>query len=114
MHNHIIAGDFGYLPVYTQETGYVHGSQAIEGLKEYVNSIVDSVEDTRWRPYSEVINPPKFDTVEDYWKATGVVTYTEGADERDGVALVHFDRKLASIDYAEISLCWDAGCKVSV
>jgi len=44
MHNHVIAGDFGYLPVYSDEEGYTHKSEALEGLKNYVNSVVDSVE----------------------------------------------------------------------
>ena len=44
MHNHVIAGDFGYLPVYSDEEGYRYGSEAVEGLKEYINNIVDSIE----------------------------------------------------------------------
>ena len=44
MHNHVIAGDFGYLPTYSDEEGYTYGSEALEGLKEYVNNIVDSTE----------------------------------------------------------------------
>ena len=44
MHNHVIAGDFGYLPTYSDEEGYTYGSEALKGLKEYVNTVVDSIE----------------------------------------------------------------------
>ena len=29
MHNHVIAGDFGYLPNYSDEEGYTYGSEAL-------------------------------------------------------------------------------------
>ena len=44
MHNHVIAGDFGYLPIYSDEDGYTYKSEALDGLRDYVNSIVDSTE----------------------------------------------------------------------
>ena len=66
MHNHVIAGDFGYLPTYSDEEGYTYGSEALEGLKEYVNNIVDSTEGSE--------TPDQYDSIEKYWLATGVVT----------------------------------------
>jgi len=66
MHNHVIAGDFGYLPTYSDEEGYTYGSEALEGLKEYVNMVVDSTEGPE--------QSDQYDTIEKYWLATGVVT----------------------------------------
>ena len=106
MHNHVIAGDFGYLPTYSDEHGYVHGSEALEGLKEYVNMVVDSAEDDSWYPYSEVVNPPKFATTEEYWLSTGVVTNI-GTDGSQQTIQAVFNRQLASIDYAEITVCYE-------
>ena len=106
MHNHVIAGDFGYLPDYSDEEGYTHKSEALEGLKEYVNTVVDGVEDDSWYPYSDVVNPPKFATIEDYWLATGVVTDI-GTDGCKQTIQAVFDREQASIDYAEITVCYD-------
>lgn len=106
MHNHVIAGDFGYLPTYSDEEGYTYKSEALEGLKDYVNTIVDSVEDDSWYPYSEVVNPPKFDTTEDYWLYTGVVTDIGTDGCKDTIQAV-FNRDVASIDYAEITVCYE-------
>jgi len=107
MHNHVIAGDFGYLPTYSDEHGYVHGSEALEGLEEYVNMVVDSVEDNSWYPYSETVGlgltKP---SLEEYWLSTGVVTDI-GTDGCKQTIQVVFNRKLASIDYAEITLCYE-------
>ena len=110
MHNHVIAGDFGYLPVYSDEDGYTYGSEALEGLKEYVNSVVDGVE---LSPEPET--PEQYDrlqrtqTVEEFWLATGVVT-SIGTDGCEQTIQAVFDREQASIDYAEITVCYD-DCK---
>ena len=98
MHNHVIAGDFGYLPVYSDDGSYTYGSEAVEGLKEYVNMIVDSIEGPE--------KPDQYDSIEDYWIATGVVTDI-GTDDIHGTTGVFFNRELASVDYAEIALCYE-------
>ena len=98
MHIHVIAGDFGYLPVYSDETGYRYWSEAREGLKDYINSVVDSVEG------SETID--EFDTYEDYWLATGVVRHIGTNGIQETIQAV-FDRDLASIDYAEVTICYE-------
>ena len=119
MHNHVIAGDFGYLPVYSDEDGYAYDSDktigylmhpaALEALKEYVNTVVDGVE----RP--DHLTPEQYDrlqrtqTVEEFWLATGVVT-SIGTDGCEQTIQAVFDRSLASIDYAEITVCYD-DCK---
>ena len=103
MHNHVIAGDFGYLPTYSDEEGYTYGSEALEGLKEYVNNIVDSTEGSE--------TPDQYDSNEKYWLATGVVTDI-GTDGCQQTIQAVFDRNLASIDYAEITLCYE-DCKSS-
>lgn len=103
MHNHVIAGDFGYLPTYSDEEGYTYGSEALEGLKEYVNNIVDSTEGSE--------TPDQYDSIEKYWLATGVVTDI-GTDGCQQTIQAVFDRNLASIDYAEITLCYE-DCKSS-
>ena len=103
MHNHVIAGDFGYLPTYSDEEGYTYGSEALEGLKEYVNNIVDSTEGSE--------TPDQYDSIEKYWLATGVVTDI-GTDGCQQTIQAVFDRILASIDYAEITLCYE-DCKSS-
>ena len=103
MHNHVIAGDFGYLPTYSDEEGYTYGSEALEGLKEYVNYVVDSTEGPE--------QPDQYDTIEKYWLATGVVTDI-GTDGSQQTIQAVFDRNLASIDYAEITLCYE-DCKTS-
>ena len=110
MHNHVIAGDFGYLPVYSDEDGYTYGSEALEGLKEYVNSVVDGVELS-----PELETPEQYDklqraqTVEEFWLATGVVT-SIGTDGCKQTIQAVFDREQASIDYAEITVCY-GDCK---
>jgi hypothetical protein len=117
MHNHVIAGDFGYLPTYSDEEGYTHKSEALEGLKEYVNTVVESVEVERsllltvvaWE--AEVVSQPEFATVEEYWLDTGVVTDI-GTDGCKDIIQAVFDRNLASIDYAEITVCYE-DCKTS-
>ena len=98
MHNHVIAGDFGYLPVYSDEEGYSYGSEAVEGLKEYINNIVDSIEGSE--------TPDQYDSIEAYWIATGVVTNV-GTDDIHGTTGVFFNRDVASIDYAEVTLCYE-------
>jgi len=98
MHNHVIAGDFGYLPSYSDETGYTYGSEALEGLKEYVNTVVDGVEGSE--------TPDQYNTIEEYWLATGVVTDI-GTDGAKRTIQAVFDRNLVSIDYAEITLCYE-------
>ena len=103
MHNHVIAGDFGYLPTYSDEEGYTYGSEALEGLMEYVNMVVDSTEGEE--------TPDQYDTIEDYWLATGIVT-SIGTDGCQQTVQAVFDRNLASIDYAEITLCYE-DCKAS-
>ena len=106
MHNHVIAGDWGYLPIYSDETGYTYGSEALDGLIEYVNMVVDGVEDDRWHSYSDVVDSPKFDTIEKYWLATGVVTDIGTNGGKETIQAV-FNRELASIDYAEIIVCYE-------
>ena len=103
MHNHVIAGDWGYLPTYSDEEGYTYGSEALEGLKEYVNMVVDSTEGSE--------TPDQYDSIEKYWLATGVVTDI-GTDGCQQTIQAVFDRNLASIDYAEITLCYE-DCKAS-
>jgi hypothetical protein len=98
MHNHVIAGDFGYLPVYSDETGYTHGSEALEGLKEYVDGIIDSY-------YVEEM-PEQYDTIEEYWLATGIVTDV-GTDGCKQTIQAVFDREQAGVDYAEIIVCYE-------
>jgi len=111
MHNHVIAGDFGYLPTYSDEEGYTYGSEALEGLKEYVNTVVESVESVDM-PYKYVSTEKnRYDTIEKYWLATGVVTDI-GTDGSQQTIQAVFDRNLASIDYAEITLCYE-DCKSS-
>ena len=104
MHNHVIAGDFGYLPIYSDETGYTHKSEALEGLKEYVNSIIDSVEGSE--------TPDQYDSIEAYWVATGVVE-TIGTDGCNDTIQAVFNREIASVDYAEITVCYE-DCKESI
>ena len=103
MHNHVIAGDFGYLPTYSDEEGYTYGSEALEGLREYVNMVVDSTEGSE--------QSDQYDTIEDYWLATGVVE-SIGTDGCQQTIQAVFDRNLASIDYAEITVCYE-DCKAS-
>ena len=103
MHNHVIAGDWGYLPTYSDEEGYTYGSEALEGLKEYVNMVVDSTEGSE--------TPDQYDSIEKYWLATGVVTDI-GTDGCQQTIQAVFDRNLASIDYAEITVCYE-DCKAS-
>ena len=111
MHNHVIAGDFGYLPTYSDEEGYTYGSEALEGLKEYVNTVVDSIESVDM-PYKYVSTEKnRYDTIEKYWLATGVVTDI-GTDGSQQTIQAVFNRELASIDYAEITLCYE-DCKAS-
>ena len=98
MHNHVIAGDWGYLPIYSDEEGYRYGSEAIEGLKEYVNSIVDSTEGSE--------TPDQYDSIEDYWVATGVVE-SIGTDGGKRTIQAVFNREIASVDYAEIIVCYE-------
>jgi hypothetical protein len=109
MHNHVIAGDFGYLPTYGDEEGYTYKSEALEGLKEYVNMVVDSV---LWDYDDEgTETPDQYDTIEEYWLDTGVVTDIGTDGCKDTIQAV-FDRNIASIDYAEITECYD-DCKSS-
>ena len=103
MHNHVIAGDFGYLPTYSDEEGYTYGSEALEGLKEYVNMVVDSTEGSE--------QSDQYYTIEKYWLATGVVE-SIGTDGCQQTIQAVFNRELASIDYAEITLCYE-DCKAS-
>ena len=111
MHNHVIARDFGYLPTYSDEEGYTYGSEALEGLKEYVNMVVDSTESVDM-PYKYVSTEKnRYDTIEKYWLATGVVTDI-GTDGCQQTIQAVFNRKLASIDYAEITVCYE-DCKAS-
>ena len=99
MHNHVIAGDFGYLPTYSDEHSYTYGSEALEGLKEYVNMVVDSVE-------GFFHFPGYYKSIEEYWLSTGVVTDI-GTDGSQQTIQAVFNRKLASIDYAEITVCYE-------
>jgi len=105
MHNHVIAGDFGYLPTYSDESGYTYKLEALEALKEYVDMVVDSVD-----PVDET--PEQYDklqrsqTVEEFWLNTGVVTDI-GTDGCNDTIQAIFDRDLASIDYAEITVCYE-------
>ena len=99
MHNHVIAGDWGYLPNYSDEEGYTYNSEALEGLKEYVNTIVDSVE-------GFFHFPGYYKSIEEYWLSTGVVTDI-GTDGSQQTIQAVFNRKLASIDYAEITVCYE-------
>lgn len=103
MHNHVIAGDFGYLPIYSDETGYKHGSEALEGLKEYVNMIVDGVEGSDTDEFNTMDN---FNTIEEWWLATGVVSHI-GTDGLQQTIQAVFDRDIASVDYAEITVCYE-------
>jgi len=104
MHNHVIAGDFGYLPTYSDEEGYTYGSEAWDGLKDYVNSIVDSVESMEGSEFD--YGPDQYDTIEKYWLATGIVTDI-GTDGGKQTIQAVFNRELASIDYAEITVCYE-------
>ena len=104
MHNHVIAGDFGYLPTYGDEEGYTYKSEALEGLKEYVNMVVDSFE-------GFFHFPGHYKSIEDYWLSTGVVTDI-GTDGCNDTIQAVFDRNIASIDYAEITVCYE-DCKPS-
>ena len=99
MHNHVIAGDWGYLPNYSDEEGYTYKSEALEGLKEYVNTIVDSVE-------GFFHFPGYYKSIEEYWLSTGVVE-SIGTDGCKDTIQVIFDREIVSIDYAEITLCYE-------
>ena len=99
MHNHVIAGDRGYLPTYFSEH-YIKGSEALEGLKEYVNSIIEDVATFKTIPDSD----PNLHYV-DQWYKTGVVNGVTGAADKENVFEVSFNRELASVDYAEIILC---------
>jgi len=119
MHNHVIAGDFGYLPTYGDEEGYTYKSEALEGLKEYVNMVVDSVNTCGWEhdwdwqcaKCSSPETPDQYDTIEEYWLDTGVVTDI-GTDGCNDTIQAVFDRNIASIDYAEITVCYE-DCKPS-
>ena len=103
MHNHVIAGDFGYLPVYSDETGYTYASEALEGLREYVNTVIDSTEGPE--------QPDQYASIEEYWLATGIVTSIGTNGFKETIQAV-FDRSQASIDYAEITVCYE-DCKES-
>jgi hypothetical protein len=112
MHNHVIAGDFGYLPIYSDEQGYTYGSEALEGLKEYVNMVVDSVELSPERDTPEQYDKlQRSQTVEEFWLTTGVVTDI-GTDGCQQTIQAIFNRDLASIDYAEITVCYE-DCKTT-
>ena len=100
MHNHVIAGDFGYLPVYSDETGYKFSSEALNSLTEYVCHIVDSVEVGLETDYIQG------ESIETFWLRTGVVTDIGTNGLKETIQVV-FDRNLASIDYAEISTCYE-------
>lgn len=104
MHNHVIAGDWGYLPTYHDESGYKYGSEALAGLIEYVNMIVDGTEGPE--------QPDQYDSIEDYWIATGVVEAI-GTDGGKRTIQAVFNREVASIDYAEITVCYEAECPIS-
>jgi len=99
MHNHVIAGDRGCLPTYFSEH-YIKGSEALKGLKEYVNSIIEDVATFKTIPKSD----PNLHYV-DQWYKTGVVNGVAGAADKQNVFEVSFNRELASVDYAEIILC---------
>jgi len=101
MHNHVIAGDWGYLPTYHDESGYKHGSEALEGLKEYVTMLVDGTEGPE--------RPDQYDSIEAYWLATGVVEAI-GTDGAKRTIQAVFNRELVSVDYAEITVCYEAEC----
>jgi len=98
MHNHVIAGDFGYLPVYSDETGYTYRSEALDGLIDYVNSIVDSTEGPE--------TADQYGSVEAYWIATGVVEAIGTNGFKETIQAV-FNREIASVDYAEIVVCYE-------
>ena len=106
MHNHVIAGDFGYLPTYSDEEGYTYGSEALEGLKEYVNSVVESV-------VGFFHFPGYYKSIEEYWLSTGVVTDI-GTDGAKRTIQAVFDKNLASIDYAEITVCYEIHDQVAL
>jgi hypothetical protein len=117
MHNHVIAGDWGYMPTYSDEDGtivsvhgrggYTYGSEALEALKEYVNTVVDSVElDPEPETPEQYDKLQKTQTDEEFWLATGVVK-SIGTDGCKHTIQVVFDRNLVSIDYAEITVCYE-------
>ena len=101
MHNHVIAGDFGYLPIYSDDTGYTFKSDALDGLRDYVNSIVDSTEGPE--------TADQYGSVEAYWMATGVVE-SIGTDGAKRTIQAVFNREVVSVDYAEITVCYEAEC----
>jgi len=107
MHNHVIAGDFGYLPTYSDEASYTAKFEAMEALKEYVNYVVDSVEESPERDTPEQYDKlQRTATDEEFWLATTVVENI-GTDGCQDIIQVVFDRAQASIDYAEITTCYE-------
>tara|TARA_B100000029_G_scaffold232465_1_gene229836 strand:- start:8806 stop:9129 length:324 start_codon:yes stop_codon:yes gene_type:complete len=89
LHYHVLAGDHGYLPSYSEETVYSTKKEASESLTEYVKHIVNNVDDEMLKEADTTID--------------GVA---KGFANQEGIVLkVLFNRKVAMIDYAEVSEC---------
>jgi hypothetical protein len=116
MHNHVIAGDWGETATYSDADGsivsehgrggYTYGSEALEALKEYVNTVVDSLLSVTVISEEQYDKLQKTQTDEEFWLATGVVK-SIGTDGCKRTIQAVFDRNLVSIDYAEIIVCYE-------
>ena len=118
MHNHLIAGDHGYLPTYYDEAKYSTASEATQALREYVDNIIDGIEECTLTVHTDCLHEiytlkdhplGKSDHFIDKWYVSGVVTETF-LDENENVTMAKFQRELASIDYVEIVLCSESDC----
>jgi len=76
---------------------------AQDGLRDYVNSIVDSTEGPE--------TADQYGSVEAYWLATGVVEAI-GTDGCNDTIQAVFNRAIASVDYAEVTVCYE-DCRAS-
>ena len=106
-HNHIIAGDRGYLPTFYDENNYVTATESAQAIKDYVDDLINGIEE---RPEEKNHPLAKSDHFIDKWYVSGVVNETY-LDENENLTMVGFNRELARIDYVEVVGCSESDCE---
>ena len=116
-HNHLIAGDNGYLPIYFEDSCLETSEESSNAIKNYVETVIETSFDV-----NEYVNtgeikvfdsPAEALTDMDKWTLSNAVDSVQ-TDTKSGVVEVEkviFNRSIASIDYVELISCDDKHCK---
>ena len=103
-HYHLFAGDRGFHPIYSET--HKEYSRATESLKDYVELAIDDLEIDESHPLAK----SKFWIDQGYASNAILDKQINGNGYDEDVLRVDFNRRLVSIDYAEVENCLQDIC----